>query len=219
MITILIILIVIFLSSILLKSTFSSGYALESSDYIKPVVYNNIITPEEADYILKKANGSFSDSKIVGGFDTSIRKSKTTWLYKDDPVIYNIIKRVCDIINFTTDNAEALQVVKYEPGGFYNDHHDSCCDESIECKEFVKNGGQRILTMLIYLNDDFTGGETKFSKLNIDIKPPKYGGVLFKPLEKNGNKCHPYALHRGTPVLTGIKYICNVWIREKKFNL
>ena len=71
--------------------------------------------------------------------------------------------------------------------------------------------------MLIYLNDEFTGGATNFVKLNKVIKPPKYGAVMFRPLEKNSNKCHPLALHKGTKVESGIKYVCNVWIREGKY--
>ena len=153
----------------------------------------------------------------MGGFDNSIRKSKTTWLYKDDPIIYNIIKKVCDINKSPIENAEPLQVVQYEPGGYYKEHHDSCCDNDPKCTEFINDGGQRVLTMLIYLNDTFTGGSTRFTALNKDIKPPKYGGIMFRPLEENSNKCHPLALHKGTEVESGIKYVCNVWIREGKY--
>jgi prolyl 4-hydroxylase len=72
--------------------------------------------------------------------------------------------------------------------------------------------------MLIYLNDDFTGGSTTFKNLDLDVKPEKFGGVLFRPLEDGGNRCHPLALHRGNPIESGVKYICNVWVREGKFN-
>jgi prolyl 4-hydroxylase len=112
---------------------------------------------------------------------------------------------------------EPLQVVKYDPGGFYNDHHDACCDDDSKCNEFIQNGGQRVLTILIYLNDDFEGGATKFSTIVKDIKPPKYGGVIFRPLADNSEQCHPLALHKGTPVNSGTKYICNLWIRQDKY--
>jgi len=194
------------------------GFASDDEKYTMPIIQNNIITPQEATYIFNKTKDAFTDSEIVGGFDTSVRKSKTTWLYKDDPVIYNIIKRICEQNGHPIENAEPLQVVKYEPGGFYNDHHDACCDDDEKCTEFIETGGQRVLTILIYLNDDFEGGATKFSTIGKDIKPPKYGGVIFRPLADNSDKCHPLALHKGTPVTSGTKYICNLWIRQGEYS-
>jgi prolyl 4-hydroxylase len=220
---IIIILILIFLFFIIQRkknnqSNFENkGFASENASYTMPIIQNNIITEQEANYILEKTKDAFKDSEIIGGFNTSIRKSKTTWLYKDDPVIYNIIKRLCEQNGHQIENAEPLQVVKYDPGGFYNDHHDACCDNDSKCTDFIKNGGQRVLTILIYLNDDFEGGATKFSTIGKDIKPSKYGGVIFRPLADNSDQCHPLALHKGTPVTSGTKYICNLWIRQGEY--
>jgi prolyl 4-hydroxylase len=195
----------------------NNGFANIDSKYTMPQVKQNLVTPEEAEYIITTAKKSFKESQVVSGSNQGVRKSKTTWLYTDDPTIKNIIQRICDLTNNDITHCEPLQVVQYEPGGYYNDHHDACCDDDPKCTDFVQNGGQRILTVLIYLNDEFTGGATHFSKIQKDIKPDKYGAIIFKPLEENSNKCHPLALHRGTPVKTGVKYICNVWIREGRF--
>ena len=192
-------------------------YAKEEDDYIFPTIHENVICEEEAKYIIEKAEVIFKDSETVSGLDTNIRKSQTAWLYVDDIKIKKIIERICKLTNMPLENAEALQIVKYVPGGFYRQHHDSCCDNNNECDEFIKRGGQRSRTMVIYLNDDFTGGFTKFPIIKQKYKPPKYGGLLFHPLEKKGDKCHPYALHEGTDLESGVKYIANVWIRQYKF--
>lgn len=196
----------------------NNGFAKIDSKYTMPKVYNDLVTPEEADHIISTAKKSFKESQIVSGNNKGVRKSKTTWLYTDDPVVKSIIQRICDITGNDITHCEPLQVVQYEPGGYYNDHHDACCDDNPKCTDFVQNGGQRVLTVLIYLNDSFTGGSTRFSTIEKDIKPPKYGAIVFKPLEENSNKCHPLALHRGTPVESGIKYVCNIWIREGPYN-
>jgi prolyl 4-hydroxylase len=125
--------------------------------------------------------------------------------------------RIANIVNLPLENAESLQVVKYEPNGYYKHHHDSCCDNNNSCIEFTKNGGQRIKTVLIYLNDNFIEGSTDFPVLNKKIKAPKYGAVVFNPLAKDSNKCHPKALHSGLPVESGNKYVANLWFRENKF--
>jgi len=193
------------------------GYDDNPTTFTDPQVYPNIITAEEARYILEKSKDNFSDSLVMSGYETSIRKSQTCWLSKSDTMIRRIIQRVCDIDNNSIEYAEDLQVVKYQPSGYYNEHHDSCCDENDTCKDFLKRGGNRVVTMVIYLNDEFEGGATKFIKLNKEIKPDKYSGILFYSMNKNKDKCHSLSMHAGLPITSGEKYIANVWIREKKF--
>ena len=201
-------------------------YASMDDLYEEPYIINNIITEEEAKYIIDKATINFYDSLVIddstdysteGNLDTNTRKSKTSWMHKDDPIIYNIMTRIANIVNLPLENAESLQVVKYEPNGYFKHHHDSCCYNNNSCVEFTKNGGQRIKTILIYLNDDFTEGSTDFPVLNKKIKVPKYCAIVFNPLAKDSNKCHPKALHAGLPVESGIKYVANLWFRESKY--
>ena len=196
---------------------FTCGYSNDFNDYIEPIIIDNFITEQEAKYILDNTKDKFEDSTIIGGKNSSIRKSKNTWIKKDDNVVKNIFNRLLSFTQYPFENAEDLQVVKYEPDGYYNEHHDSCCDETVECEEFIKRGGQRILTVLIYLNDDYEGGSTRFHNLNKDYKPKKYSAVLFHPLNKSENKCHNNALHSGMPIISGEKYIASIWIHEKTF--
>jgi prolyl 4-hydroxylase len=186
--------------------------------YEEPYIINNIINEQEANHIINKSSMQLHDSLILGEtLDTKIRKSKSTWLYKDDPIVMKIMIKISNIVKLPLENAEALQVVKYDPNGYYNEHHDSCCDGHELCTEFIKRGGQRIKTILIYLNDEFTEGATNFPVLNKKFKPPKYSAVIFNPLATNSNKCHPKALHAGLPVKSGTKYVANLWFREKVF--
>lgn len=198
--------------------TAARGFCHIDDDYILPVMHPDFVSPDEAAYILQKAGPEFSESKVVTGNDVSIRKSKTAWLLNTDPVVSTIIRRVCAMTNIPFENAEKMQVVQYDADEYYNEHHDSCCDDRIECVEFEKNGGQRKVTMLIYLSDDFEGGSTRFINLDQEYKPPKFSGLLFHSLQKDGNKGHPLALHAGLPVKSGRKYIANVWLREREYD-
>ena len=196
------------------------GYADIEDEYVMPKVYENIITQEEVEYIFAQSKDKFVTSTVIKESDSGLdknRKSETFWLPKTDPVGKNIIQRICNIEGHPLENAEDLQVVKYTPNGYYNAHHDTCCHDDKPSLEFLKRGGHRIRTMLIYLNEDFDEGETHFPKLNQKIKAPKYGGIMFHPLDKSGTKCHPKALHAGLPVKSGEKYIANVWIRQSTF--
>jgi prolyl 4-hydroxylase len=188
-----------------------------NDDYVLPSLHQKLITDEEAKYIITKSTDHFEDSVVISGYHVNIRKSKTAWISKFNPIVKNIILKVCQLTNTPFENAEHLQVVKYDTNGYYNEHYDSAADNSSLAQEFLKLGGHRIVTMLIYLNDEFTGGATRFINLNKDIKPPKNAGLLFFTLDKNLKKCHPKALHAGLPILSGNKYIANVWIRQMRF--
>jgi len=175
-----------------------------------PKVVYDIITKGEQEYILNTA--SFSESTVVSGNSGGIRHSETAWIHPNDPVVGALIQRIADSENLRFDQAESLQVVRYKPGGFYKAHYDECCDDIPECVEFKQRGGQRIRTVLIYLNDEFEGGETEFPNLRLMLQPPPRGAVIFYP-----GTCDPAYLHGGLPVTSGVKIICNVWFRESTF--
>ena len=190
------------------------GYCQIDAGYTEPVLYSDFLDDTQANAILNLAKPLFAESTVVTGSDTNIRKSQTAWLSKNEPAVKNVIERVCKITDIPFSHAEKMQVVKYDPNGFYNEHHDAACDDNEACVEFEKNGGQRNVTMLIYLNDNFEGGETNFPTLGRSYTPQKNAGLLFYSLQNDGNKCHPKSLHAGVPVKSGNKYICNVWLRE-----
>lgn len=207
-------LIILFLVSVHFKE--GLGFDNDPSQFSEPSIYPDFITEDDANYILEKAAYNYTDSTVVGSKADGIRKSETYWLSKEDEVAKKIINKVCQIDGNNTENAEDIQVVKYQPNGYYREHHDSCCEEGDKCNEFNKEGN-RILTMVIYLNDDFDGGSTRFPNLDKDFKPKKYSGILFYPMNKKGDKCHDNSLHAGMPITSGEKYIANVWIRDKHF--
>lgn len=192
-------------------------YAKITDKWIEPKIYNDFLTNDESSYLINFGEKNFKESQILSGTDYNIRKSQTAWVPKEDPVAKKIMERVCSIVKMPYENCEDLQIVKYEPGGYYNQHHDSCSDKNDHCLTFIERGGQRKVTFLIYLSDNFEEGGTRFPTLDKIYKPNKNGGLLFYPLAENTSMCHPKALHVGMPVKSGIKYIANVWIRENKF--
>ena len=125
---------------IAIKRTFQEGFGYDDDikQFTEPKIYPNFITEDEANHILKLAEYNYKDSVIVGSDDTEgIRKSQTYWLNKDDPVALNIIQKVCNIDGHSVEQSEDIQVVKYEPNGYYKEHHDSCCDDNDACEKFI----------------------------------------------------------------------------------
>lgn len=192
------------------------GYCSIQEPYRRPTLHKQFITDKECTYLRECAEPLFKESKLVSGHMKNVRKSETAWLSKKDPVVAQVIGRVCALCDIPISHAEKMQVVKYGVGDYYHEHFDASCDDRQECVEFEKNGGQRVVTMILYLNDDFDGGHTHFPKLQQDFVPVKNNGLLFYSLEKR--QCHPLSLHAGKPVKKGTKYIANVWLRERPYN-
>ena len=200
----------------------SKYFAEYNEEYVEPEIIQDLLTNDQIEYIIEKSNSRFENSTVVAGKGVALNKnardSETAWLSKNDPMVRVIMEKVCRITNKSIDNCEDLQVVRYKTGGYYKEHHDACCDETELCDNFRKEGGgQRVRTCVIYLTQDFEGGETNFPVLNMKARPFKGSGVLFHPMTKDETKCHPKALHAGMPVINGLKMIANVWIREGKF--
>ena len=83
---------------------------------------------------------------------------------------------------------ERLRCYRYDVGQRFAPHQDG---------SFVRNElEQSLLTFMIYLNDDFEGGETNFLELDVSIKPRTGSALLFQ---------HPI-LHEGAEVTAGRKY-------------
>ena len=81
---------------------------------------------------------------------------------------------------------------------------------------YLKNGGQRVVTALAYLNDVIEGGETVFPNLDKSVTPEKGKIVIFHLCKKGTYEPNPDALHGGMPVTKGEKWAFNLWFREKE---
>jgi prolyl 4-hydroxylase len=88
-----------------------------------------------------------------------------------------------------SEMSPGIQCYLYRQGDHVTPHYDD--------SQQVKDGRWSAFTLVIYLNDGFTGGATAFPELGIELSAPRGHGVLFKQS----------LLHEGKRVLTGEKYI------------
>jgi hypothetical protein len=183
--------------------------------------FPNFLSLEDCDRIINLSQDTLEESQVYSGeinkYDNRHRSSYHGWLDDSNVYVYNISKKIAHITNTDIDKQEALQVVKYNLGGFFNNHYDACVGNKEFCKRMIENynGNDRLYTLIIYLNDDYEGGETVFPIINKTIKPEKGKAVLFQNIDENG-KIIKESLHRGSEIRKGKlltnKYICNKWI-------
>ncbi|CAB9519489.1 Probable prolyl 4-hydroxylase [Seminavis robusta] len=115
--------------------------------------------------------------------------------------------------------AESLQVVRYQPGEEYTAHHDFVYPSARH-----RYQPTRYATLLLYLNDDFTGGQTNFPRAvnpskhdGITITPKAGKAVLFYNMLPDGN-VDDLSQHQSLPVENGEKWLANLWVWDPVIN-
>lgn len=109
---------------------------------------------------------------------------------------------------------EPVQVLHYAPGQEFKPHHDFFDPKLPGHAEQIRKHGQRIATFLIYLNDDYTGGETAFPHAQISYRG-KAGDALFIANVERSGQPDALTLHAGTAPISGEKWILSQWIGDR----
>lgn len=166
----------------------------------------DFLTHEECDLLIQISKTvGLEKSLTVDGLNLKHRTSDTVWLKDNDDIVQQISKKVSVLTNTPITHQELIQVVHYNTGGKFKPHYDADNTSS--------NGtSDRLSTFLIYLNDGYKGGDTTFPVINKSIVPKKGKAIYFYNLDKKNNKLIYEALHQGSPVTEGEKWIANKWI-------
>lgn len=127
-------------------------------------------------------------------------------VFGEDLVVGAINRRIAALSGTLPAQGEPLQVLRYRPGGEYRPHLDALPAEP----------NQRILTVLVYLSDDYEGGETHFPGTGLSFRGRTGDALLFRNALPDGRP-DPMAIHAGLPVTRGVKYLASRWIRAKPF--
>jgi prolyl 4-hydroxylase len=172
-------------------------------------VVDDVLSPDECESVISHAEGKLERSTVAtdeGLVPDKARTSHGTWLPHSD--FLEIAERMSEIVDIPLERAEPINVLRYNPEQEYKPHYDGLSGQHLE------NGGQRLLTCLIYLNNA-VGGGTAFPKLNIVVG--SIGGrlLLFENVDNN-NQPHELSLHQGLPPHEGEKWVMTLWFRETK---
>lgn len=130
-----------------------------------------------------------------------------------DVVIETIRARISSATRLPLPLFEPSQVLHYAPGQEFRAHHDYFDLENPGHAEQLRSG-QRIATFLVYLNEDYTGGETAFPRARLSFRGNVGDALFIANVERSGQP-DPSTLHAGTPPASGEKWIFSQWIRDK----
>tara|TARA_B110000977_G_scaffold54403_1_gene74084 strand:+ start:1269 stop:2603 length:1335 start_codon:yes stop_codon:yes gene_type:complete len=207
----------------------------------KAYLFRNFLTAEECEHLMALAKKQLAPSTVVGTngpVSSGIRTSAGTFLVKgQDEVVKKIENRMAKASGLPEPNGEGMQILRYDKGQKYDPHYDYFHDAP---NSSPRRGGQRMATMLVYLADTESGGETIFPKakkpLNFDdpeggthewsecagksgipVQSKRGDAVLFWSLSED-YQLDPGSLHGACPVVAGEKWTAVKWMRVAKFD-
>uniref|UniRef100_A0A0E0AGV9 procollagen-proline 4-dioxygenase n=1 Tax=Oryza glumipatula TaxID=40148 RepID=A0A0E0AGV9_9ORYZ len=198
-------------------------------------VYKGFLSDDECDHLVKLGKRKMqrsmvADNKSGKSVMSEVRTSSGMFLDKrQDPVVSRIEKRIAAWTFLPEENAENIQILRYEHGQKYEPHFDYFHDKVNQAL-----GGHRYATVLMYLSTVEKGGETVFpnaegwenqpkddtfsecAQKGLAVKPVKGDAVLFFSLHIDGVP-DPLSLHGSCPVIEGEKWSAPKWIRIRSY--
>ena len=187
------------------------------------VVKDNVVTPEECDYIIKFAEKRGLQENRINVGDEMVkdpsRTSKGTFAKHDeDKVITDVLQRLASIAGVPLSRAEPATIQRYQPGQEYKPHLDAFKPGEVMPDMFkAEEAGNRAVTVILYLNDS-DGGSTGFPNLGLVMQAFQGRILMFGNLDEN-KEAHPLSMHMGLPPNTGDKWILTLWFRERDYIL
>jgi prolyl 4-hydroxylase len=135
---------------------------------------------------------------------------------RENPLIETLDERLAAIMNTPAEHGEGLQVLHYRPGGQYPPHFDFLTPSNRASAESIARSGQRVSTLIVYLNDVLEGGETIFPEAGLSVLPRRGLGLYFE-YTNSRMQVDPRSAHGGAPVIQGEKWIVTKWMRSRRF--
>ena len=184
------------------------------------VVFGNVLTADECDALIAAAkprlNRSLTVATKTGGEELNADRTSSGMFFRRDEndVVKTLERRLAALVNWPIDNGEGLQILHYRPGAEYKPHYDYFDPDEPGTPTILKRGGQRVATIIMYLNEPELGGGTVFPDVNFEVTPQRGNAVFF-----SYSRAHPssQSLHGGAPVIAGEKWVATKWLRERRF--
>ena len=184
------------------------------------VVLGGLLSHEECDGLIAAAKPRLARSLTVqtatGGEELNPDRTSNGMFFGrgESELIKTIEARIARLVNWPVEHGEGIQVLNYQVGAEYKPHYDYFDPNEPGTPTILKRGGQRVGTVVIYLNEPARGGGTKFPDVGLEVAPVRGNAVFF-----SYNRPHPgtLSLHGGAPVLEGEKWVATKWLRESVF--
>jgi prolyl 4-hydroxylase len=186
------------------------------------VLFGNLLSSEECEQVIDASRRRLHRSTVVnaatGAYDVHADRTSngTHFELGENSLVVRIEQRISEVTGCPVENGEPLQVLHYTTGAEYKPHYDYFEPTQPGSGRVMSTGGQRVATVIMYLNDVDAGGSTVFPTLGLDVLPRQGAAVYFAYTSASG-ETDSRTLHGGSPVLAGEKWIATKWLRQRRY--
>ena len=131
-----------------------------------------------------------------------------------DVVLAVVRERIARAAGLPVPGLEWTQVLHYAVGQTFDWHVDWLDPATPGYAADLAARGQRIATCLVFLNDDFEGGETAFEAGGLRHRGRKGDAVMWANTLPDGS-VDRRTRHAGLPPTTGEKWVLSQWLRGR----
>jgi prolyl 4-hydroxylase len=182
----------------------------------------NVLDADECRRLIEMARPRLQPSTLVDpvtGRDVVSDKRTSDGMFfrpAENDFIAHVDRRVSALMNLPVENGEGLQVLHYQAGAGSEPHFDYLQPTNAANRESIARSGQRVSTLVTYLNDVPAGGQTVFPMLGWAVSPLRGNAVYFEYCDDAG-RVDPRSLHASAPVTQGDKWVVTKWMRQRRF--
>ncbi len=185
------------------------------------VVFGDLLAEDECAALIDLARQRLARSETVVESDgaSAVNEARTSegmfFERGENPLVGRIEARLAALLDWPVENGEGLQILRYRPGAEYKPHYDYFDPAQPGTASILRRGGQRLATLVMYLNTPARGGATTFPDAGFEVMPVRGNAVFFSyalPLPSTRT------LHGGAPVLEGEKWVATKWLRADRFD-
>jgi len=185
------------------------------------VLFGGLLSNTECDELVTHARRHVEHSNVID-LDTGGERrhegrssSGTAFARGATPLIARIERRIAALLDWPFEHGEPLQILRYQVGQEYRPHYDYVDPAESGAAKFLERGGQRVASVVMYLNTPTAGGATNFPDVGLEVAALKGNAVFF-----SYERAHPStkSLHGGMPVLAGEKWVATKWLREAPYS-
>ncbi|HEU5066949.1 MAG TPA: 2OG-Fe(II) oxygenase [Sphingomicrobium sp.] len=185
-------------------------------------VFQAFATPAECRWLIETAHDRLGPSTVydysTGALRPDPRRTSRAAMFTFDQIdlVTEVIRaRISASLRLPLQRFEVSQVLHYAPGQEFNPHHDYFDPAAEGFQEEIALRGQRVATLLIYLNDAFEGGQTHFPSLGFSYRGEIGDSIAFFSVDSEGQP-ESLTLHAGLPPTSGEKWIFSQWVRDRR---
>jgi hypothetical protein len=200
-------------------SSVPNGKVLSASPVVR--VFPDFVTDAVCDWLVERARPNLRRALIydpVGGQDMvdHMRTNSAAGfdLIQADVVQVAVQTRMAATVGISIHHLEGPTVLHYAEGEEITNHFDFVNPRIPNYETEIGQRGQRIITFLVYLNEDYEGGETDFATLGLRYRAAKRDGLFFTNALPTGEP-DARMVHAGLPPRDGEKWIVSQFIRNR----